>query len=89
MLEKTLITSLSTTSLNERLVYYLVSINIYIYRGRVLFGSLIHYIMQGKISLLHSNFAAKTASQIRGNALASEVPPQTSLGVLTALPQPP
>jgi hypothetical protein len=55
----------------------------------VLFESLIHYIMQGKISLLHSNFAAKTASQIRGNALASGVPPQTSLEELTALPQPP
>ena len=58
-------------------------------KGRVLFESLIHYIMQGKISLLHSNFAAKTASQIRGNALASGVPPQTSLEELTALPQPP
>ena len=43
---------------------------------RVLFGTLIHYIMQGKIIAIQ--FAAETArSQIQGNALASGAPPQT------------
>ena len=43
-------------------------------KGRVLFGTLIHYIMLGKIIAIQ--FAAETArSQIRGNALASGAPP--------------
>ena len=52
--------------------------------------------MQGKISLPHSNFAAKNASQIRRNALASGAPahplaaisfsPVTSLTTFLMLP---
>ena len=45
--------------------------------------------MQGKILLPHSNFTAKNATQIQGNALASGAPPQTMLGELTALPPDP
>ena len=42
--------------------------------------------MQGKILLPHTNFTAKNATQIRGNALASGAPPQTiSFAPVTSL----